>query len=245
MSIVATVTDGVIDSSNYKAEEVKAVGGDMDYDSFLQLLCAEMQYQDPLEPTSNTEYVAQLATFSQLEATLSMSDTMANSLSATQSNTANNLVGKYVLVKDSQSSTGFASGIVDYVTFEDGNIKISVGDKLYPVEDVDTIATDEYYEAIVTAQTFGNMLSSLPSAEEITTAHKTAIQQLREMYDGMSEYQKGFISESDLRKLKVYEDKIAELESASSEEETTTDESGEQTTETTEGSQSVTEGEVV
>ncbi|WP_082223751.1 flagellar hook capping FlgD N-terminal domain-containing protein [Lachnobacterium bovis] len=26
-----------------------------------------MQYQDPLEPTSNTEYVAQLATFSQLE----------------------------------------------------------------------------------------------------------------------------------------------------------------------------------
>ena len=39
-------------------------------------LCAEMQYQDPLEPTSNTEYIAQLATFSQLESQLSVQSTI-------------------------------------------------------------------------------------------------------------------------------------------------------------------------
>ena len=36
---------------------------------FLQLLVAEMKYQDPLEPTTNTEYVSELASFTQVEAT--------------------------------------------------------------------------------------------------------------------------------------------------------------------------------
>ena len=57
-----------------------------------------MQYQDPLEPTSNTEYVAQLATFSQMEATLGMQSTI-------ESSNANALVGKYVIIKTT-SSTG-------------------------------------------------------------------------------------------------------------------------------------------
>ncbi len=29
----------------------------VDKDQFLQLLVAQMKYQDPLEPTSNTEYI--------------------------------------------------------------------------------------------------------------------------------------------------------------------------------------------
>ena len=44
----------------------KGSGGEMDKDAFLQLLVAQMKYQDPLEPTSNTEYVSKYATFSEL-----------------------------------------------------------------------------------------------------------------------------------------------------------------------------------
>ncbi len=73
----------------------------------MKLLCAEMQYQDPLEPTSNTEYVAQLATFSQLEAMLSMQDT-------TTTNMANSLVGKIVDVEDEDLGK-LVEGVVDYV----------------------------------------------------------------------------------------------------------------------------------
>ena len=39
----------------------------LDKDAFLQLLVTQMQYQDPLDPQDNSEYVAQLAQFSSLE----------------------------------------------------------------------------------------------------------------------------------------------------------------------------------
>ncbi len=39
----------------------------LDKDAFLQLLVTQMQYQDPLDPQDNAEYVAQLAQFSSLE----------------------------------------------------------------------------------------------------------------------------------------------------------------------------------
>ena len=64
MALIQPVVDGKIpkDTSTTSKSDTS---NDLGYDQFLQLLCAEMQYQDPLEPTSNTEYVAQLATFSQ------------------------------------------------------------------------------------------------------------------------------------------------------------------------------------
>ena len=89
MALIQPVEDGKIpkDTSTTSKSDTS---NDLGYDQFLQLLCAEMQYQDPLEPTSNTEYVAQLATFSQMEATLGMQSTI-------ESSNANALVGKYVL----------------------------------------------------------------------------------------------------------------------------------------------------
>ena len=94
MAITANVVDGKLDytytNSAQKKENPK--GSKLGYDQFLQLLCAEMQYQDPLEPTSNTDYVAQMATFSQLEATLDMKNTQKDAM-------ASSLVGQQVILK--------------------------------------------------------------------------------------------------------------------------------------------------
>ena len=76
-NIIAPVENGKL-VKDYSKKKTESNGSEMGYDQFLTLLCAEMQYQDPLEPTSNTEYVAQLATFSQLEATLAMQETQEN-----------------------------------------------------------------------------------------------------------------------------------------------------------------------
>lgn len=79
-------------------------------DSFYQLLVAEMQNQDPLEPTSNTEFISQMASFTALQ---SQQDTQKTQLQ----NYANSLVGKTVTVT---SPTGDAiTGKIDYVTYGD------------------------------------------------------------------------------------------------------------------------------
>ena len=132
MAITAHVTNGKLDKTNTtptqnrKKSSTKASGSNLGYDDFLKLLSAEMQYQDPLEPTSNTDYVAQMATFSQLEATLSMKESLTTSSDNTIKSMANQLVGQEVVVKDDESKTGYADGIVDYVMYDDGEILISV-----------------------------------------------------------------------------------------------------------------------
>lgn len=227
MGITANVVDGKLDytytNSAEKKNELK--GSKLGYDQFLQLLCAEMQYQDPLEPTTNTDYVAQMATFSQLEATLSMQGTQQNAM-------ASSLVGQQVILKVENDSgkTTYVEGKVDYAMYENGEVFLSVDNGLYPLSSLDTVADSSYYEAMTTAKTLSSMISALPDFSELTTAYKTAVQQIRDLCDGMTEYQKKFVSEDDLKKLKAYEARIEELVKAAE-----SSESEEQIVENTDG----------
>ena len=80
MSIMAPVgEDGKLqthttsgDSLTQKAKNKNTVDSDM----FLTLLVAEMQNQDPLEPTSNTEWVSQYATFTQVQKMSEMAESV-------------------------------------------------------------------------------------------------------------------------------------------------------------------------
>lgn len=236
MPISANVVDGKLDYNYTDSGQKEQLGSKLGYDQFLQLLCAEMQYQDPLEPTSNTDYVAQMATFSELEATLGMQDSLEQSLVSDETALASSLVGKNVLVADPTSPTGFSGGIVDYVMYQDGKVKLSVNDKLYDLDALDTVANDEYYEAVVATQTLKGMLNELPKLKDIDLSYKKAISQIRDVYEDLSDYQKGFVKEDDLNALKAYEKRIAELEKAEeekakAEEETEEETKAEETTE--------------
>lgn len=246
MAIIAKVENGKIDSS-VSSDKVAAKNTNtnigkstLGYDEFLKLLTAEMQYQDPLEPTSNTDYVAQMATFSQLEATLSMKESLTTSSDNTIKSMANQLVGKEVVVEDDESKTGYADGIVDYVMYEDGEIYISVNDKLYSIDKLDTISTKDYYEAVVSANTLHGMITALPSISDITYSYKKAVEQIRELYDGFTDYQKKYVKDDDLDTLKQYESKMEEL--AKLEKKDDTDESGSTEGTGSEGKTDSTEG---
>ena len=65
------VSQSQIISSTSKTTNTKK-SNTLNMENFLSLLVAEMQNQDPLEPTSNSDYMAQMATFSQVEATTEM-----------------------------------------------------------------------------------------------------------------------------------------------------------------------------
>ena len=60
MALVAPVENGKIveTASHTSVSKAAKSSSGMDKEAFLQLLVAQMKYQDPLEPTSNTEYIA-------------------------------------------------------------------------------------------------------------------------------------------------------------------------------------------
>ena len=67
MALIQQVKDGKFvdettskSSTSTKSSEKDKKTNKLGYDQFLQILCAEMQYQDPLEPTSNTSILHSL-----------------------------------------------------------------------------------------------------------------------------------------------------------------------------------------
>ena len=77
--------------------------GAMGQKDFLTLFTTQLKNQDPLDPVKNEAFVAQLAQFSQLEATTNMStslQTFVDSMSSNQMLTGANLIGKKVSVAD-------------------------------------------------------------------------------------------------------------------------------------------------
>lgn len=219
MAIVATVDNGKIVSNSSTSESTTSANNDLGYDQFLQLLCAEMQYQDPLEPTSNTEYVAQLATFSQMEA-------MLNVQNSVESSKANDLVGKYVMVKSTSSTTGettAVAGFVDYVQYENNEVYVYVNGNAYSLDDIYQVADTEYMEAITMASTFASAVSALPDADKLTTAYKDDVESLTTYYKSMNTYQLSYVDSDTLTKYKELVAKMEELTADSSDSDSSSD----------------------
>ena len=76
-----------------KFETTRNVGGNMGKHDFLMLLVAQLRHQNPLEPTNDQDFGAQLAQFSQLEQLENMNQAM--SLMALQQSYS--LIGKFVV----------------------------------------------------------------------------------------------------------------------------------------------------
>ena len=104
-------------------------GSSLDKDAFLKLLVTQMQYQDPLEPTSNTEYMSQLAQFSSVEQLQNL--------------------GSILNVPDSSGNTKQVSGLVDYVTVSDGKTYFHIGDEYYDSSYLDSVVSLDYLEHLI------------------------------------------------------------------------------------------------
>ena len=88
------------------------VGGTMGKNDFLMLLSAQLRYQNPLEPSTDTDFAAQLAQFSSLEQMMNVSKSMENLVQQQMFS----LVGKGVMgMTDIDGVYGPFAGIVDNV----------------------------------------------------------------------------------------------------------------------------------
>ncbi|MFZ9297816.1 MAG: flagellar hook assembly protein FlgD [Hylemonella sp.] len=84
-----------------KLTSTAGTAGSMGEKDFLLLFTTQLKNQNPLDPVKNEAFVAQLAQFSQLQATTTMSDTLksyVDSMAGQQMLNSANLIGKQVLV---------------------------------------------------------------------------------------------------------------------------------------------------
>ena len=151
MAISAQIVDGKV-VANYTADQKETTGSDsLNKDAFLKILVAEMQYQDPMEPSSNTEWVSQMASFSQIEELQGVADTVSEQ-------SASNLVGKRVIIAASENTTGevnYVTGVVECIEKQEDGIYLSVNGYLYSYEDLYAVVDDEYYEKIIAEGGYG------------------------------------------------------------------------------------------
>lgn len=141
MSAIANVTDGILEQTEaITTTNIKKTGtSELGKDAFLQLLVTQMKNQDPLNPSSDTEFVAQLATFSQLEQ-------LQNLSLASEKSQAFSLVGKDVIVQseDSSGKKTEVSGTVDYISMSGSKIYLSINGNLHNLDDLVSVIDYTY-----------------------------------------------------------------------------------------------------
>lgn len=104
VSPVGTTTTGTTNTSSTtssSSSSTTATNFSEDFDTFLQLLTAQIQNQDPLQPMDSTQFVEQLATFSSLEQQVETNNTLesiATMISDLNSIVANEWLGQEVAV---------------------------------------------------------------------------------------------------------------------------------------------------
>ncbi len=140
--LVQPIKEGKVQetAASTNSKKTESSGNTLGKDAFLQLLVTQMKYQDPLNPSSNTEYVAQLATYSQLEELQNLSAATANSQ-------AFSLVGKNVIIKtvNSVGNPTYIEGRADFVNMSGGKSMLSVNGSLYSIDLLDSVIDDTYH----------------------------------------------------------------------------------------------------
>ena len=168
-------------TSTSKSKDAKST--EYNQDMFLQLLVAEMQYQDPLQPTETSQYVAQLASFTQIEAIQSVQSGMENI-------EGNSLVGNYVTLNVNGKEI---TGIVDFVQKDDEKgLMVSVDGQMYEKSKITSVVDGDYYMSKYVVSLFADEVKKLPNVEEVTVKDGEKIAGATAYYNALSQYPRSY-----------------------------------------------------
>jgi len=102
---------------------------------FITLLVAQMTNQDMMNPMDNTEFIAQMATFSTLTAMNNLSDQSMTSYAVS-------LLGKEVTAAVMDPFTGQlerVEGVVTGISLFEGSPKVYIGDRVFDLQSIMTV----------------------------------------------------------------------------------------------------------
>ena len=128
----SSTVNGIMTTAQYNAQKAATPQKtSMGQSEFLTLFTTQLKNQDPTDPVKNEAFVAQLAQFSQLEATTAMKTSMESLVSSLANDRllgATSLIGKTVGVPDGPvevTDTTVSQGTINLPTGADG-IKLQV-----------------------------------------------------------------------------------------------------------------------
>lgn len=111
-----------------------ATSSNADKDMFLQLMVAQLRYQDPMNPADSGEFLAQNAQFTALEKMQTVADQTALVLGAQMAFGASSLIGRQVTYTDTAGKD--ITGTVQGVTFENTGPVLDVDGTQVPLVEV-------------------------------------------------------------------------------------------------------------
>ncbi|MCK1363664.1 flagellar hook assembly protein FlgD [Bradyrhizobium sp. 40] len=116
---VTSATDSTSKSSSSTSSTTSSTG--VDYNTFLQLLVAEMKNQDPTNPMDTSQYMSQFAQLSSVEQAMQTNTKLDALLSSQSLSQANGLIGKTVSFTDSTGAS-FSGKVASVSINSDGSI---------------------------------------------------------------------------------------------------------------------------
>jgi flagellar basal-body rod modification protein FlgD len=117
----ATTTPGAANTTATNA----AAGLNLNSNQFLQLLTTQLQYQDPSNPISNQDFLAQLAQFSTLSGVQSLNSNASNMLLLQQMTQGANLIGHTVNYQAPGATTA-SQGVVSGINVQNGTLNLVI-----------------------------------------------------------------------------------------------------------------------
>ncbi|MBI5679132.1 MAG: hypothetical protein HZC52_11750 [Planctomycetes bacterium] len=114
-----------------------SLSSEISMENFLTLFVTQLQNQNPLDPTDNTEFMSQLAQFSTLEQAQQQTEYLSDmssigsaSLQLDQISLASTFIGKTIKYSDDSDSSETLSGVVEGVKLEeDGTVSFIIGEE--------------------------------------------------------------------------------------------------------------------
>jgi flagellar basal-body rod modification protein FlgD len=120
----ASTTPTTSATSSTGAAAKSALGPSLGKDDFLKLLVGQLKNQDPMNPTSDTDFIGQMAQFSQLEQTTNMATANSELLAQQSGARAVSLLGRHVTYPDTAGVS--TTGVVEKVEWSAGKPKLTI-----------------------------------------------------------------------------------------------------------------------
>ena len=107
-------------------------------DEFLKLMVAQLNNQDPLNPTTNEDFLAQLAQFSSLEQMRNLNESFTTFSQSIKLGNASSLIGKDVTHVNMETGE-IEVGKVDQISLRENQVYVTANGKEFLFDDIRSI----------------------------------------------------------------------------------------------------------